>query len=150
MFEEMADGIDAVLVATPDHTHFVAAMTAMRAGKHVYCEKPLAHSVAELRTLRKTALEKKVVTQVGNQGHSSASIRGLVEMVRSGAIGNVTEIHAGCDAFKDVYSQQGRMAELEQRVEIPKELDWNLWQGPVAERSYHPAFLPFSWRGHMA
>jgi len=150
MFAEMADGIDAVLVATPDHTHFTAAMTAMRAGKHVYCEKPLAHSVAELRTLRKTALEKKVVTQVGNQGHSSASIRGLVEMVRSGAIGNVTEIHAGCDAFKDVYAQQGRMAELAQHAEVPNELDWNLWQGPVAERSYHPGFLPFSWRGHMA
>jgi predicted dehydrogenase len=150
MFDEMADGIDAVLVATPDHTHFTASMAAMRLGKHVYCEKPLAHSVAELRALRKIAAEKNLVTQVGNQGHSSGSIRGLVEMVRSGAIGNVTEIHCGCDAFKDVYAQQDHAAELTKTEDIPKELDWNLWQGPVAERGYHPRFLPFNWRGHMA
>lgn len=150
MFDEMADGIDAVLVATPDHTHFTASMAAMRLGKHVYCEKPLAHSVAELRALRRMAAEKNVVTQVGNQGHSSGSIRGLVEMVRSGAIGNVTEIHCGCDAFKDVYAQQDHAAELTKTEDIPKELDWNLWQGPVTGRSYHPRFLPFNWRGHMA
>lgn len=150
MFDAMADQIDAVLVATPDHTHFVASMAAMARGKHVYCEKPLAHTIAEVRAMQKMAEEKKVITQVGNQGHSSHSIRGLVEMVRSGAIGNVTEIHAGCDAFRDIYSLQHRAAELTQKHPVPTELDWDLWQGPTAARDFHPLYLPFSWRGFSA
>ena len=103
MFDTMAKDIDAVLVATPDHTHAVASLAAIGHGKHVYCEKPLAHSVAEVRAMRAAAIKHKVITQVGNQGHSSDSIRLFVEMVQSGAIGKVSEVHAGCDAFRDVY-----------------------------------------------
>lgn len=151
MFDGMADGIDAVLVATPDHTHFPAVMAALEAGKHVYCEKPLAHSIAQVRAMRKAALERKVVTQVGNQGHSSHSIRTFREMVESGVIGEVTEVHAGCDAFPEVYCQIGRRAALEtERPPVPKELDWDLWLGPAAERPYHPAYAPFGWRGFSA
>jgi predicted dehydrogenase len=150
MFDEMANGIDAVLVATPDHTHFVAAMAAMNHGKHVYCEKPLAHSVAEVRAMQAKAVEKKVVTQVGNQGHSSGSIRSFVEMVQSGAIGKVTEVHAGCDAFKDVYACGNRRGELKKKADVPKELDWDLWLGPAAQRDYSPLYLPFNWRGFSA
>ncbi|MGI8603939.1 MAG: Gfo/Idh/MocA family protein [Verrucomicrobiales bacterium] len=151
MFDAMSNGIDAVLVATPDHCHAVAALTAIGHGKHVYCEKPLARSVAELRAMRKAALEKKVITQVGNQGHSSDHIRLFCEMVWSGAIGNVTEVHAGCDAFKDVYCQINKQQQIEsERPEVPKELDWDLWLGPAAPRPYHPAYVPFNWRGFSA
>ncbi|MBX7212077.1 MAG: Gfo/Idh/MocA family oxidoreductase [Verrucomicrobiaceae bacterium] len=151
MFDAMAGEIDAVLVATPDHTHAVIALTALGHGKHVYCEKPLAHTVAEVRAMRKAALEQKVVTQVGNQGHSSESIRLFVEMVRSGMIGKVSEIHAGCDAFKEVYCQIGKQQQIEtERPEVPDGLDWNLWQGPLKLRAFHPAYVPFSWRGFTA
>ena len=150
MFDEMNNGIDAVLVATPDHTHFVAAMAAMEHGKHVYCEKPLAHSVGEVRAMRKKALEKKIITQVGNQGHSSHSIRSFVEIVQSGVIGKVTEVHAGCDAFKEVYACGGKRAQFSEKPAVPGELDWDLWLGPTAKRDYHPAYLPFNWRGYSA
>jgi predicted dehydrogenase len=151
MFDAMANGIDAVLVATPDHTHAVASLAAIGHGKHVYCEKPLAHSIAEVRAMRKAALEAKVITQVGNQGHSSDSIRVFVEMVQSGAIGKVSEIHAGCDAFKNVYSViRDQQKHLTEKPEVPKELDWDLWQGPTGPRAYHPAYLPFNWRGFSA
>jgi predicted dehydrogenase len=151
MFDAMANDIDAVLVATPDHTHAVAALAAIGHGKHVYCEKPLAHSVGEVRAMRKAALEKKVITQVGNQGHSSDSIRLFCEMVWSGAIGKVSEIHAGCDAFKDVYCQTRHQQMLQsEKPPVPGELDWDLWLGPTAERPYHSAYLPFNWRGFSA
>jgi predicted dehydrogenase len=151
MFDSISNEIDAVLVGTPDHTHSVISLAAIGHGKHVYCEKPLAHTVAEVRAMRQAALEKKVITQVGNQGHSSDDIRRFVEMVQSGAIGKVTEIHAGCDAFRDVYCQtrlKGQIAA--EKPPVPKELDWNLWQGPTAARDYHPAYLPFNWRGFSA
>lgn len=150
MFDDMSDKIDAVLVATPDHTHFVAAMAAMERGKHVYCEKPLAHTIAEVRGMRKKALEKKVITQVGNQGHSSHSIRAFVEMVQSGVIGKVTEVHAGCDAFKEVYACGNQRGNLKKKADVPKELDWDLWLGPTAQRDYSPLYLPFNWRGYTA
>lgn len=148
MFDAMGKDIDAVLVATPDHTHAVASLASIGHGKHVYCEKPLAHTVSEVRAMRKAALEKKVITQVGNQGHSSDSIRLFVEMVQSGAIGKVSEVHAGCDAFRNVYCQIDKQAKHEaEKHEIPKELDWDLWMGPSAERPYHNDILPFNWRG---
>ncbi len=148
MFDAMSKDIDAVLVATPDHTHAVASLAAIGHGKHVYCEKPLAHTVAEVRAMRQAALEHKVITQVGNQGHSSDSIRLFVEMVQSGAIGKVSEVHAGCDAFRDVYCQiRDQAKHTSEKPEIPKELDWNLWLGPTADRAYHSAYLPFNWRG---
>lgn len=150
MFDSMADGIDAVLVATPDHFHTVAVMAALDAGKHVYCEKPLTHSIAEVRALRKAAAEKGVITQVGNQGHSSDSIRFFVELVQAGAVGKVREVHAGCDAFKDVYCQIPKAAEFQQQHEIPGALDWDRWLGPALDRPYHPHYVPFSWRGFSA
>lgn len=148
MFDEMADEIDAVMVATPDHTHAVACMRAMAEGKHVFCEKPLAHTVAETRALRKAAAETGVVTQVGNQGHSGDAIRVFCELVWAGAVGNVTEVHAGCNAFPNVYCQIGQHDNLHAGThEVPGQLDWDLWLGPAAERAFHPAYLPFNWRG---
>ncbi len=151
MFDEMDDQIDAVLVATPDHTHAVAVLDAIGRDKHVYCEKPLAHSIAEVRAMRRAALDHKVITQVGNQGHSSDSIRVFCELIWAGAIGNVTQVNAGCDAFKDVYCQIGKHPDLlTQRHDVPAELDWPQWLGPAAERAYNPAYLPFAWRGFSA
>ena len=150
MLDEMDKQIDAVVIATPDHTHAVACMAAITRGKHVYCEKPLAHSIHELRRLRKAASEQKVITQVGNQGHSSERIRMFCEWIWDGAIGNVTEVHAGCGAFKNTYCQINKLPQvLSQRPKVPKDLDWDLWLGPAAQRPYHKAYLPFDWRGWM-
>ncbi|HOY59972.1 MAG TPA: Gfo/Idh/MocA family oxidoreductase, partial [Verrucomicrobiota bacterium] len=105
MFDQMGKGIDGVVIGTPDHTHAIIALAAMKRQKHVYCEKPLAHSYGEVRALMAAAKEHKVVTQLGNQGHSSGSIRQLCEWVWAGAVGKVHTVHAACDAFKEVYSQ---------------------------------------------
>ena len=144
MFDEMEKGIDAVVVATPDHFHAVAAMAAIKRGKHVYCEKPLAHSVHEVRQLMKAAQEHKVVTQLGNQGHSSGSIREFCEWIWDGAIGNVHTIHAGCTAMNSGIDQLPR---LQEKHEVPPTLDWDLWLGPAQARPYHPVYLPGAWRG---
>ncbi|MFH1716718.1 MAG: Gfo/Idh/MocA family oxidoreductase [Planctomycetota bacterium] len=144
MFDEMENKIDAVIVGTPDHTHAVAAMAAIKRGKHVYCEKPLAHSVGEVRALMKAAQEHKVVTQLGNQGHSFDTIRTFCEWIWDGAIGNVHTIHCGCAAVNSGIDQLSRMSEKE---DIPPELDWDLWLGPAQERPYHSFYLPGSWRG---
>src|SRR4030095_7548668 len=144
MFDEMEKQIDAVVVATPDHFHAVAAMAAIKRNKHVYCEKPLAHSIGEVRELMKAAKEYKVVTQLGNQGHSYDSIRNFVEWVQGGAIGKVHTIHCGCEA---VNSGIDHLAEVKNGQPVPPTLDWDLWLGPAEFRPYHPAYLPGSWRG---
>jgi predicted dehydrogenase len=144
MFDEMDKQIDAVTVSTPDHTHAVAAMAAIRRGKHVYCQKPLAHSVAEIRALMKAAQQYKVVTQLGNQGHSFESCRILVEWIRDGAIGNVHTIHCGCAA---VNSGLDRLESARAGEPVPDTLDWDLWLGPAQERPYSRAYLPGAWRG---
>jgi len=144
MFDEMDKKIDAVVVATPDHFHAVAAMAAIRRGKHVYCEKPLAHSVYEVRELMKAAKEHNVVTQLGNQGHSSETIRVFCEWIRDGAIGKVHTIHCGCAA---VNSGLDALPRLKEQHPVPPELDWDQWLGPAQARPYHPAYLPGSWRG---
>lgn len=149
MLDDVDKQIDAVVVATPDHTHTVACMAAMKRGKHVYCEKPLAHSIHEIRALQKAAHENNVITQLGNQGHSSDTIRTFCEWIWDGAIGNVTEVHAACSAFKDVYCQIRKLPELKEKHEIPAELDWDLWLGPAQSRPYHPAYVPWNWRGWM-
>lgn len=146
MFDEMDKQIDAVVVSTPDHTHAAAVMAAIKRGKHVYCEKPLAHSIYEIRELIKAAREHKVVTQLGNQGHSFDDIRRFCEWIWDGAIGNVYEVHAACDAN---HSKIGQLARLSEKHEVPPELDWNLWLGPAKYRPYHPMYLPGSWRGWM-
>jgi len=149
MLDEMGSGVDAVIIGTPDHTHAVIAMEAMRRGKHVYCEKPLAHTVHEVRTLMKAAQKHKVVTQLGNQGHSSGTIRRLCEWVWSGAVGQISTVHASCDAFKDVYCQKRNLDKLNQTYEVPKSLDYDLWLGPVPYRPYTPFWVHWNWRGWM-
>ncbi len=143
MFDVIEKSIDVVAVSTPDHTHAVAAMAAIQRGKHVYCEKPLAHSVHEVRALMNAARGKDVVTQLGNQGHSSGDIRKLVEWVRDGAIGKINTIHAACSA---VHCRVDDLPRRSEKHDIPKELDWDLWLGPAAFRDYHPMYLPGSWR----
>ncbi len=144
MFDEMEKSIDAVVVATPDHCHAVAAMAAIKRGKHVYCEKPLAHSVYEVRQLMKAAQEHKVVTQLGNQGHSFETIRQFCEWIWDGAIGNVHTINLGCRAVNSGIDQLPR---LKEKHTPPETLDWDLWLGPALSRPYHPVYLPGSWRG---
>jgi len=145
MFDEMNKEIDAVVVATPDHFHAVAAMAAIKHGKHVYCEKPLAHSIYEVRQLMKAAREHpKVVTQLGNQGHSFNTIRDFCEWIWAGAIGNVHTIHAGCAAVNSGLDQLPRLKETHP---VPPTLDWDQWLGPAQQRPYHPAYLPSAWRG---
>jgi len=149
MLDAHAKEIDGVVVGIPDHTHAVVAVAAMKRGKHVFCEKPLAHSIWEVREMMKVAREAGVVTQMGNQGHSSEHIRLFCEWVRDGAIGEVKEIHAGCDAFKDVYCQINKLPELAKSPPVPEHLDWDLWLGPAQSRPYNPVFAPWNWRGWM-
>jgi predicted dehydrogenase len=149
MFDKMDKEIDAVVIGTPDHTHAVIAMEAMKHRKHVYCEKPLTHTVHEARELIKAATKYKVVTQLGNQGHSSGSIRRLCEWVWAGAIGQVHTVHASCDAFGDVYSQIRNLDKLNQTYEVPKGLDYDLWIGPVPFRPYTPFWVHWNWRGWL-
>ncbi len=149
MLDDLDRDIDAVVVGTPDHTHAVAVLNAIGRGKHVYCEKPLAHSVHEVRQMMQAARQYNVITQLGNQGHSSDDIRRFCEWIWDGAIGNVTEIHAACDAFKELYCQIDKVPQLQQQHEIPAELDWDLWLGPVTPRPYQPFYVPFTWRGWM-
>ncbi|MCY2952564.1 MAG: Gfo/Idh/MocA family oxidoreductase [Planctomycetota bacterium] len=144
MLDEMDKSIDAVIVATPDHTHAVLGIGAMKRSKHVYCEKPLAHSIGEIRAMMKVAQEHQVITQMGNQGHSSDSIRLFCEWIWDGAIGNVHTIQAGCSAMNTGID---RLAEIKNRPPVPANLNWDLWLGPAQERPYHPAYLHESWRG---
>src|SRR4051812_19166462 len=149
MLDKMGKEIDAVVIGTPDHTHAVIAMEAMRRGKHVYCEKPLAHTVHEVRELMAAAHKYNVVTQLGNQGHASGSIRRVCEWIWAGAIGEVHTIHAGCDAFKNVYCQIPNLPKLAEKHDVPKTLDYDLWLGPVQFRPYSPLWVPWNWRGWM-
>lgn len=149
MLDQMGKEIDGVVIGTPDHTHAVIAMEAIKRGKHVYCEKPLTHSIHEVRTLMEAAKKSKVVTQLGNQGHSSGDIRRVHEWIDAGALGQVHTVHAGCDAFRDVYCQMRNLDKLNQTYEIPKSLDYDLWLGPVPFRPYTPFWVHWNWRGWM-
>ncbi|MDI6448809.1 Gfo/Idh/MocA family protein [Anaerobaca lacustris] len=142
MLDEQKD-IDAVVIATPDHTHAVIAMAAIKRGKHVYCEKPLAHSIWECRQLTEAAREAGVATQLGNQGQASESNRLVSEILWDGAIGPVREVHAWCNRY---ISPRGIGRPSDTPV-VPATLDWDLWLGPAKERPYHPCYTPFSWRG---
>ncbi len=135
--------LDAVVVTTPDHTHAVIAMAAIKRGKHVYVEKPLTHTVKEARLLAIAAKKANIVSQMGNQGHAKEGARLLNEWIWDGAIGPISEVHVwtnrptwpqGIDAPKEIPS-------------CPSSLDWDLWLGPSPWRPYHPAFHPFAWRG---
>ncbi len=136
-------GIDAVTVSTPDHHHFHASMTAMKKGKHVYCQKPISHSVWEARRMAETAAEFKVQTQMGNQAHAGEPIRRGVELVRAGVIGKVTEVHAWTN--RPIWPQG--MKAWPKAEPVPKGLDWDLWIGPAPFHDYSPEIAPFKWRG---
>ncbi len=169
MLEQQQD-IDAVVIATPDHTHAVAASMAMRLGKHVYVQKPLTWSVHEARVLQALAEETGVVTQMGNQGHSTEDARRVNEWVQFGALGDVREVHVwtnrpvwpqgvprpkrvdlGKDAGWGMDAVQLRMAKSfrgrRRRVKKPKSLHWDLFLGPAPRVDYHPMYQPFTWRG---
>ena len=140
MLEEMDRQIDAVVVGTPDHTHAPPAVMAMKMGKHCYCEKPLAHTVHEVRTMIELAKKNKLATQMGTQIHAGANYRRVVELVQSGVIGPVGEVHVWHPV---AYGGSGRPKET---PPVPKELDWDLWLGPAPCRPYHPCYLPGTWR----
>jgi len=144
MLDEMDKQIDAVLVATPDHTHAVAAVAAMKRGKHVYCEKPLTRTVHEARVMRLTAQQHKVVTQMGNQGSAENGLRRAVELVWGGTIGEVREAHVWFDGGN------GPMKRPADQPTVPETLSWDLWLGPAPLRPYNPCYLPASWRGWRA
>lgn len=147
MLDKEAKHIDAVTVGTPDHTHAVAAMAAIRAGKHVYCQKPLTHTLLECRELTKAAKAAGVMTQMGNQGHATEGARLTNEWIAAGVIGEVREIHVWSDRAGRLWKQGiGRPKET---PPVPKTLDWDLWLGPIRERPYHPAYVPANWRGWM-
>jgi len=153
-FREMLDkedkNIDAVVVATPDHVHAVASMAAIKRGKHVYCEKPLTHSVYEAHALADAAREHHVATQMGNQGQASEETRLVCESIWDGAIGQVREVHVWTDrplnGINNVFWPQGVDRPTE-TPSVPETLAWDLWLGPAPSRPYHPAYLPFTWRG---
>lgn len=146
-FREMLDkekkNIDAVVVGTPDHVHAPAAAMAMKLGKHVYCEKPLTHSVYEARELRDLAAKHKVATQMGNQGTASGGLRRGVEVLQSGALGPVRDLHVWTN--RPIWPQG--IDRPTDKPPVPKWLKWDLWLGPAPLRPYHPCYLPFNWRG---
>lgn len=140
---EKEKNINAVIVATPDHMHAVAAMAAIQLGKPVYVEKPMAHSIPEVRKLADAARKYKVATQMGNQGHSFLGCRVTRTWIDDGAIGDVTEVH--CWTNRPTWPQGlDRPADT---PPVPATLDWNLWLGPAPERPYHPVYAPHNWRG---
>jgi len=137
MLDDMHNQIDAVVVATADHTHAVASVAAMKLGKHVYCEKPLTYCVWEARVMREVAKQQKVATQMGNQGMGSSGTRQLIEIIRSGAIGHVREVHLWTD--RPIWPQG--IDRPKDTPPVPQNLDWDLWLGPAPYRPY-PSRLP--------
>ena len=153
-YREMLDkqkDIEGVIIATPDHTHAMITMACLQAGKHVYCQKPLTHTVAEARAIAAAAKKYKVVTQMGNQGHSFESMRILKEWLDDGAIGKVTEVHAWTDrpVGGDPWSDFAVRARPTDTPAVPATLDWEKWLGPVAFRPYSPEYLPMKWRAWL-
>ncbi|MEL7589143.1 MAG: Gfo/Idh/MocA family oxidoreductase [Prolixibacteraceae bacterium] len=143
MFDEMAQSIDAVMIATPDHTHAICALAAMQLGKHVYVQKPLTHSVSESRVLLEASRRYKVVTQMGNEGHSSDKVSEVCEWIWSGAIGEVTHIDAWTD--RPIWPQG--LTRPEKEMPVPEHINWELFIGPAPFRPYHRAYHPWDWRG---
>ena len=149
-FRELLDKehkhFDAVSVSTPDNIHAVAALAAMQLGKHVYVQKPMTHDIYEARTLTEAAKRYKVVAQMGNQGSSGDGVRFMQEWYNAGLIGDATAIHVWTN--RPVWPQGG--LKPAGKEDVPKELDWDLWQGPAAASDYHKDYLPFNWRGWWA
>ena len=137
--------IDAVVIGTPDHVHATATMVSIGLGKHVYCEKPLTHTIFEARTVTEAARNAGIATQMGNQGHAMESLRVLCEWIWDGAIGDISEVHAWTP--HPVWPQGiGRPQET---PPIPESLSWDLWLGPAPIRPFHPCYVPQKWRGWL-
>ncbi len=143
---EKVKGIDAVMIGTPDHWHAPIALAAMRMGKHVYCEKPLTHTIEEARLLKRVAAETKAVTQMGNAGHGGEGLRQTKEWIDAGVIGQVTEVHTWSDRPGKFWQTQGKPRPSESQP-VPETLDWNMWLGPASDRAYHSNYAPKQWRG---
>ncbi len=140
MLDKLGKDLDGVVISTPDHTHFHIAYASMQLGLHTYLEKPLAHDVWETRTLTDYARENKLATQLGNQRHAMPNMHRVVELIQSGAIGKVNEVHCW------IGGSRGMPAIPEDTPPVPAGLDYELWVGPAEKRPYHPSFCPYGWR----
>ncbi len=143
---EKEKGLDAIMCATPDHWHAPISIAAMKLGKHVYCEKPLAHTIEEARLMAKVAVDMNVVTQMGNAGHAGEGLRLTKEWIDAGAIGSVKEVHVWSDRPGRFWDSQG-LHRPKETPTVPTTLDWDLWQGPAPKHAYHPLYVPRKWRG---
>jgi predicted dehydrogenase len=149
MLDEMHNQIDAVVIGTPDHTHAPPGVMAMKLGKHCYCEKPLTHSVYEARVMAEVARENNLVTQMGTQIHAGTNYRRVVELVQTGAVGPVREVHVWLAARFDGPPKPTDMSQPDAPTDtppVPETLDWDLWLGPASYRPYHSEYAPFKWR----
>ena len=140
MLDRMDREIDAVVVSTPDHTHFHPSMMAMQMGKHLYCEKPMAHCLAQVRAMTETAARKRLATQLGMQRHALLNVHRVVELIQSSTIGQVGECHAW------IGGDRGMPSLPTDFPSVPEELKWDLWLGPAYDRPYSPAYAPYNWR----
>ena len=140
MLDDQANQIDGVVISTPDHMHFHPAYQAIEMGKHVYLEKPMAHNLWETRTLTDLAKKKKVATQLGVQRHTLPNMHRTVELIQSGAIGDVTEVYCW------IGGSRGMPGEPKDQPPVPANLDYELWTGPARSRPYHPNITPYGWR----
>jgi predicted dehydrogenase len=147
LLDEQAGKIDAVVVSTPDHTHAAAALMAMRLGKAVYCQKPLAHSPYEARLMRETAAERKVATQMGNQGTSHPGFRKGIELIRSGEVGPIAEVHVWTNRPFKYWKQSPDIVSRPPEMPIPANVAWESWLGPAPARPYSKVYHPHDWRG---
>jgi len=143
MFDELGNDIDGVMISTPDHTHACIAAAALTMDKHVYCQKPLTHSIYESRLLTRLAAKHKVATQMGHQGNSGDGVRQLCEWIWNGEIGEIKEVHAWTN--RPLWPQG--LERPTNRVRTPSTLDWDLFIGPANDRPYNPVYTPWNWRG---
>ncbi|MGE5611940.1 MAG: Gfo/Idh/MocA family protein [Bacillota bacterium] len=153
MLDKMGKSFDAVMIATPDHMHAPISMAAMRAGKHVYVEKPMAHSIEEARIMTEFAKKAKLVTQMGNNGHAGEGLRQTKEWIDAGAIGTVREVHVWTDrpgvaGARQWWPQPAKPAPVPAPA-VPENIDWDLFLGAAPERPYNPNIHPFAWRGYF-
>ncbi|MCK5730513.1 MAG: Gfo/Idh/MocA family oxidoreductase [Draconibacterium sp.] len=143
MYEELSDSIDGVMVATSDHTHAIIAATALDEGKHVYCQKPLTHSIYESRLLTKLAAKNKVATQMGNQGNSGDGVRQVCEWIWNNEIGEIKEVHSWTN--RPIWPQG--LQRPTETMSPPANFNWDLFVGPAPARPYHEIYTPWNWRG---
>ena len=148
MFDKIGKQIDAVLVSTPDHSHALPSIMAMRMKKHVYVQKPMTHSVFEARMMRETAKKYGVCTQMGNQGTAENGLRRAVELVQSGVLGKISEVHVWTN--RPIWPQApGVTKRPTEKMEVPKHVHWDEFLGPAPERPYAKGYHPFAWRGWL-